>query len=79
MSNLQKCSEHLDKCLQYFDKVEISNQTVEINTIRHLTKFHLQQWAVKSQLDKHLEALEHGKSSVKNCQALIYRTYKLWK
>ena len=78
-SQLKETSEYLNKCLQLLWKIRLSSQAIELNKLRHMTKIELQQWAVISQIDSHKEALEHGKLSVKNCQTLIYRTYKMCK
>ena len=78
-SQLKETSIYLDKCLQLLWKIRSTSQAVELNKSRHITKIELQQWAVISQIDSHEEALEHGKLSVKSCQTLIYRTYKMCK
>lgn len=79
LSNLKKWSEFLEKCLKLMTALTSENNSIELHKIRNLTKLHLQQWAVMSQQDRHVEALENGKLSVKHCQTLIYRSYKLCK
>lgn len=46
---------------------------------RYLCKFHLQLGAVLSQVNKHKEALEHGKIAALYCQDLILNTSSLCK
>lgn len=75
--DLAKWAHHLDEVIKLVTPQHENNSVVELNKIKYLTKFQLQQWAIKSQLDDHMNALNHGKASVKNCHSLIFKTYKL--
>lgn len=47
--------------------------------LRYLSRLHLQLGAVLSQINKHEEALQHGKTAALYCQDLIKNTELLWK
>lgn len=47
--------------------------------LRYLSRLHLQLGAVLSQINKHEEALHHGKVAALYCQDLIKNTELLWK
>lgn len=64
--DLLNCSIHLDEAIKLLEPVPTMNSLIDQNKTRLLTKFQLQQCAVKSQLENHPVALEHGKLSVKN-------------
>lgn len=75
--DLKKCSKHLNEALGCIENIQCSNLCAELYKLKYLTKFHLQQWAIKSQLNDHTEALEHGKLSVRNWHSLIFKSYKV--
>ena len=79
ISNLKEWGSYLDKVIELIEKQDTNSDVSEFNKMRHLSKFMLQQCAIKSQTDNHLKALDHGKASVKNCHNLLIKTYKLWK
>lgn len=79
ISDLEEWGYYLDLVLELIEKQSTNNEISEFNKMRYWAKFQLQQWAIKSQTDDHLKALDHGKFSVKNCHNLIFQTYKLWR
>lgn len=78
-SDLQQWAKHLDVVLKLFKNHKESSLSSDLIKSKTIVKFELQQWAIKSQNNDHLEAIEHGKNSVKQCHSLIYKTYKLCK
>lgn len=76
---LDECAKHLEVVLHMVETLNTDNWIAELNKLRYLTKFHLQQWAIKSQLDNNIEALEDGKRSAKNWHKLISKTFTLCK
>ena len=76
---LDEWSKHLDIVLKMIESLTPTNSISELNKLRFMAKFHLQQCAIKSQLDNNIEALEDGKMSVKNWHSLISKTFTLWK
>jgi hypothetical protein len=79
ISKLSEWAKWLDKVIKLTERLKSANGQAEFNKIRHLTKFQLQQWAIKSQTDDHVNALYHGKASVKHWHSMIFQTYKLCK
>ena len=79
LPELEDCSRHLDIVLKMIESVNSSSLISELNKLRYLAKFHLQQCAIKSQLDLNIDALEDGKMSVKNWHSLISKTFTLCK
>ena len=48
---LEEWAKHLEIVIYMLENLKTENWMAEINKLRYMTKFHLQQWAIKSQLD----------------------------
>lgn len=79
LPQLEEWSYHLDEVIKIIEGHLPNNLMSELNKLKYMTKFQLQQCAIKSQLDNNIGALKHGNMSVKNCHNLISKTYQIWK
>jgi len=61
------------------DQISCESNLGDIFKNKLLTKFQLQQWAIKSQIHDHFTALHHGKLSVQYWHSVIFKLYKLCK